>query len=70
MIKFPNSRFATIVLIAIFTISLSNCSVRVQTKHNKAAFKTSKRIPPGHAKKIYGDKSAKNHAPGHNKKQS
>lgn len=69
MIKFPNSRFTTIVLIAIFTISLSNCSVRVQTKPSKTVFKA-KRIPPGHAKKIYGDKSAKNHAPGHNKKQS
>lgn len=26
-----------------------------------------KEIPPGHAKKIHGDKSAKDHAPGHNK---
>ncbi len=26
-----------------------------------------KRIPPGHAKKMHGDKSARNHAPGHNR---
>ncbi|MCL9808256.1 hypothetical protein [Flavobacterium luminosum] len=26
-----------------------------------------KRLPPGHAKKVTGDKSAKKHAPGHRK---
>ena len=26
------------------------------------------RLPPGHAKKIYGDQSARRHAPGHNKR--
>jgi hypothetical protein len=25
------------------------------------------KMPPGHAKKVYGSKSAKHHAPGHNK---
>lgn len=66
MKKFQYSKFATIILIAVFTISLSNCAVRVGTSSNRASYKT-KRLPPGQAKKIYGGKSAKRYAPGHNK---
>ncbi|MFV8341425.1 hypothetical protein [Flavobacterium sp. XS2P39] len=66
MKKFQYSKFATIILIAVFTISLSNCAVRVGTNSNRATYKT-KRLPPGQAKKIYGGKSAKRYAPGHNK---
>jgi hypothetical protein len=63
---FKNSRFAVTILVAIFAISLSNCAVRVGTNTNRASYKA-KRIPPGQAKKIYGGKSAKRYAPGHNK---
>jgi hypothetical protein len=63
---FKNYRFAVTILVAIFAISLSNCAVRVGTNTNRASYK-SKRIPPGQAKKIYGGKSAKRYAPGHNK---
>ena len=63
---FKNSRFATTILVAIFAISLSNCAIRLGTNTNRASY-NSKRIPPGQAKKIYGGKSAKRYAPGHNK---
>ncbi|MFV5690630.1 hypothetical protein ACM55K_01250 [Flavobacterium sp. LT1R49] len=66
MKKIQYSRFATIILIALFAISLSNCAVRVGTNSNRASYKT-KRIPPGQAKKMNGDQSAKRYAPGHNK---
>ncbi|MFV8374932.1 hypothetical protein [Flavobacterium sp. LB1P62] len=66
MKKIQYSRFTTIFLIAVFAISLSNCAVRVGTNSNRASYKA-KRIPPGQAKKMNGDKSAKRYAPGQNK---
>lgn len=59
------SKFAVTVLVILFTVSLSSCSFRTTT--HRSNYKA-KRIPPGHAKKIHGDKSAKYYAPGHNKK--
>lgn len=32
-----------------------------------ARYENRKPMPPGHKKKVYGDRSAKGHAPGHNK---
>ncbi|WP_035674137.1 hypothetical protein [Flavobacterium sp. 83] len=66
MKKIQFLRFATIILIAVFALSLSNCAVRVGTNSNRTSYKT-KKIPPGQAKKIYGGKSAKRYAPGQNK---
>jgi hypothetical protein len=57
-----NSRFALTVLMAIFAFSLSNCVVR----HGSPSARAGK-MPPGHAKKAAGQKSARNFAPGHNK---
>src|SRR5690242_16156322 len=60
----PKSRFMkairnySFLLIALLTI-LSSCSYRIV--HVKS-------MPPGHAKKVYGSKSAKHHAPGQKKK--
>lgn len=45
-------------------ISFSSCATRVHVNHKPNTVKT---IPPGQAKKITGEKSAKRHAPGHNK---
>lgn len=59
------SKFAVTVLVILFTVSLSSCSFRTTT--HRSNYKA-KRIPPGHAKKIHGDKSAKYYAPGHNKR--
>lgn len=63
---FKNSRFAVTILVAIFAISLSNCTVHTRTGTNRASYKA-KKLPPGQAKKIYGGKSAKRYAPGQNK---
>lgn len=57
-------RFTAVILAAVLSLSLSNCAVRVGTSHNTVK---SKPLPPGQAKKISGQKSAKNHAPGQNK---
>jgi hypothetical protein len=59
------SKFAVTVLVILFTVSLSSCSFRTTT--HRSNYKA-KKIPPGHAKKIHGDKSAKYYAPGHNKR--
>jgi hypothetical protein len=48
---------STILLIASFAI-FSSCTYKVY--HVKS-------MPPGHAKKMTGSKSAKHHAPGHKK---
>lgn len=61
---FKTSRFTVLILIISFSLSLSNCSVRVGTNNSSAK---TKQVPPGQAKKMTGQKSAKNYAPGHNK---
>lgn len=64
MRSFKNSRFAVSVMVILFTVSFSNCSIHTGT--GRSTFKA-KKLPPGQAKKIYGGKSAKRYAPGHNK---
>jgi len=61
---FKTPRFTTQILIILFAVSSTNCSVRVGT--NSHTVKT-KQVPPGQAKKMSGQKSAKNYATGHNK---
>jgi hypothetical protein len=48
------------LLVILFAFSISNCHVQMGSHK-------SKNLPPGQAKKINGDKSAKKYAPGHNK---
>ena len=60
---FKTQSFATQIMVILFAITLSNCSVQVG--HNRGTVKA-KQIPPGQAKKMAGQKSAKNFAPGHN----
>jgi len=64
MKKIKFSRFTMTFLVILFAFSLSNCHVHMRTRN--ASHKV-KRLPPGQAKKIHGDKSAKNYAPGQNK---
>ena len=59
----PKKLFAQI-LILIFAFTLTNCSVKVGPNHHHSK---TKQIPLGQAKKMSGQKSAKNYAPGHNK---
>lgn len=58
-----NSRFSIILIVTIFTLSFTNC-VGIHTNNRSV---NAKHVPPGQAKKMSGAKSAKNHAPGHNK---
>jgi len=67
MKTFQYSRFAVTLLIAVFAISLSNCSVHTGARSSSRTSYKAKSLPPGHAKKIHGHKSAKRFAPGHNK---
>jgi hypothetical protein len=63
-IKCTTSLLAIIVL--LFAVSLSNCSVNWRTNRASQHSYKAKKLPPGHAKKMHGDKSAKRHAPGQN----
>jgi len=56
------------LIMVLFSFSLSNCSVGVSGSP-RASYRSAapnKRMPPGHAKKAAGQKSARNFAPGHN----
>lgn len=64
MKTFKYSRFALTFMVIVFAVSISSCSI--QTRTSRSTYKA-KELPPGQAKKIYGGKSAKRYAPGHNK---
>ncbi|MFD2526506.1 hypothetical protein ACFSQD_11865 [Flavihumibacter stibioxidans] len=61
---------ASALVLAIFTVT--GCTHRVivvkHPPHHKRIHHPHGGLPPGHAKKVYGSKSARNHAPGHKKK--
>jgi len=59
-------RISTIVLFLLVTITFTSC-VHVHHPRTTTVVVKKKPLPPGQAKKIYGDKSARKHAPGHNK---
>jgi len=61
---------ATSFLAVCALFSLMACSVHTAAPdhhHHHHHHKKEKRIPPGQAKKMHGDKSARKYAPGHNK---
>ncbi|MFC4816164.1 hypothetical protein [Flavobacterium sp. GCM10023249] len=58
------SKVAMILLVMVCATGFTSCTVHHH--HNRKTVKV-KRLPPGKAKKISGDKSARRHAPGHNK---
>lgn len=59
------TRISVVILLLLASITVTNC---VHVHHSrKTVVVKQKRIPPGQAKKIYGDKSARKHAPGHKK---
>lgn len=53
-------------LLVSFALTFTSCSV---STHNNSRNHRSGKVPPGHAKKHYGDKSAKRYAPGQQKKK-
>ena len=48
------------LMATVITVGLFSCTRNVYIY---------KKMPPGHAKKVTGHKSAKHHAPGHQKKR-
>jgi len=61
------TRIAVVALVLLFLLlSVISCSVH---SHTSTTTTTGKRIPPGQAKKMNGDKSAKAYAPGQQKKR-
>lgn len=58
------SKYLLAIFVIAMGISFSSCVTRVHVKSRPNKVKT---IPPGQAKKITGEKSAKHYAPGHNK---
>jgi len=56
------SKFGITLLVILFAFSISSCSIHAGTHSH-----TTKKVPPGQAKKANGDKSAKKYAPGQNK---
>ncbi|UPZ13924.1 hypothetical protein [Flavobacterium humidisoli] len=62
------TRIAVVVLVLLFLVlSVISCSTHTHV-HNHSA-PSGKKIPPGQAKKMNGDKSAKAYAPGQQKKR-
>lgn len=61
---FKNSKSVVIILVLLFAVSFSGCTIHTGT--TQTTYKA-KKLPPGQAKKIYGGKSAKRYAPGQNK---
>lgn len=55
-------KMLVVALLVGLTVSASGCSARIGTGTT-----TSKKVPPGQAKKAAGEKSAKRFAPGQNK---
>jgi hypothetical protein len=53
------------ILTILFAICICSCRVHVGTGTNRTV--VTKTLPPGQAKKITGEKSARKYAPGHNK---
>lgn len=67
-----------VAIMILLAIAASSCRTSRQAprenppvvvKSEKTVVVTSEKLPPGQAKKVYGDKSAKEYAPGQQKKQ-
>lgn len=56
----------SLLILFVLSLCLSTTSCIVTRHHTKGPHK--KEIPPGHAKKLHGKKSAKFEAPGHHKR--
>ena len=65
MKKIKLSKLGILFLVILVSFSVSNCTVHTKPHHHHSH--STKKIPPGQAKKMTGQKSAKSHAPGHNK---
>ncbi|MBZ4188188.1 hypothetical protein [Niabella beijingensis] len=66
-LKWGRSGILFLFIAVLFAIGLSSCS-DVYYPNNYYRQSGYKRMPPGQAKKYYGAKSARDFAPGHNKR--
>ncbi|TGD58510.1 hypothetical protein [Flavobacterium humi] len=58
-----------LVTFLVASLGLTSCVVHEHHPHrHRTVIVKEKRIPPGQAKKRHGDRSARDHAPGHRKK--
>lgn len=57
-------KLSIVIMLVAMSFCFASCATHVRVKSKPHKVKT---IPPGQAKKITGEKSAKRHAPGHNK---
>lgn len=64
MKKIKFLRLTIQILMLFLAVSATSCVVH--SSPHKTTVKT-KKVPPGHAKKMSGDQSAKKHAPGQKK---
>jgi hypothetical protein len=65
MLRLLKSKVFLGLMVMTCSVALSNCTVHHHHTHKHRHGKG--HLPPGQAKKISGDKSARRHAPGHNK---
>ena len=65
-------KFSTFVqavaIMILFALAASSCRTSRQVPRESTPVATTTKLPPGQAKKVYGDKSAKAYAPGQQKK--
>jgi len=57
------------ILVVAFSAGFISCKTTVSARHPKSATIASQPLPPGQAKKLTGEKSAKKYAPGQQKKK-
>ncbi|MEW5677443.1 hypothetical protein ABGT15_14115 [Flavobacterium enshiense] len=55
------------LMLGLFSLTILVSFSECVHHHHKTVVVKKKRLPPGQAKKIHGDKSARRHAPGHNR---
>lgn len=68
MQKITKSKLGIIIVVVLLVFSVSSCSVKAGVGVSTSPHpQKTKKIPPGQAKKMNGDKSAKKYAPGQNK---
>lgn len=61
------AKFFLILFLVSIVTGLSSCYTTTTVERGRGHDNHEKRIPPGHAKKMSGSKSAKHFAPGHNR---
>ena len=59
------AKFLLLIFTGFLCMNLTSCIVVKHHKHPRPPHREEEPLPPGHAKKMKGDKSARDYAPGH-----